>query len=61
MKDGHTRWDRIRRLQQANAGKRLIKPSIAWKENGSLTQGNEELTKRWKQNFLKALNATSEL
>ena len=43
VKEGHTRWDSIRRLQQAHAERILIKPSIVWKEDESLTKGNEEL------------------
>lgn len=60
VKDGRTRWDRVRRLQQTHAGRRSIKPSSVWKEDGTLTQGNEELTKRWSQHFLKVLNIPSE-
>lgn len=46
MKDGHTRSDRVRRLQQAHAVRRLIKPSAVWKEDETLTQGNKEAIKR---------------
>ena len=60
VKDGRTRWDRVRRLQQAQAGRRSIKPSTVWKEDGTLTQGNEEVTRRWSQHFLKVLNIPSE-
>ena len=59
-KDGCTRWDRVRRLQRAYAGRRPIKSSTVWKEDGSLTQGNEEVVKRWRQHFLKVLNVPSE-
>lgn len=46
VKDGRTRWERIRRLQQAHAGRRSIKPSAVWKEDGTPTRGNEEAIKR---------------
>ena len=59
-KDGCTRWDRVRRLQRAYAGRRPIKSITVWKEDGSLTQGNEEVVKRWSQHFLKVLNVPSE-
>ena len=48
------------RLQRAYAGRRPIKSSTVWKEDGSLTQGNEEVVKRWSQHFLKVLNVPSE-
>ena len=41
VKDGKTRWDCIRRLQQAYAG-----PSAVRKENGDLTRGPMEMLQR---------------
>ena len=60
MKDGHTRWNRVRRLQQAHAGRRSNKPSTVWKEDGTLMQGNEEVIKRWSQHFMEVLNVPLE-
>ena len=60
VKDGRTRWDSIRKLQQAHAGRRPTRPSAVVKENGDLTQGREEVTARWHQHFMKILNIRSE-
>ena len=60
VKDGKTRWECIRRLQQAHTGRRPIRPSAMRKENGELTQGPEEVLHRWHQHFSKLLNEHSE-
>ena len=38
VKDGHARWDSIRRLQQAHAGRRPTKPSAVYKEDRDLVR-----------------------
>lgn len=60
VKDGRTRWERIRSLQQTHMGRRTFKPRSVWKEDGTLTQGGEDLAKRWSQHFQKVLNIPSE-
>ena len=55
-KDGCTRWKSIRKLQLAHAGRRSTRPTAVMKENGSLTQGFEEVRVRWHQHFVKILN-----
>ena len=55
-KDGCTRWKSIRKLQLAYAGRRPTRPTAVMKENGSLTQGPEEVRARWHQHFVKILN-----
>ena len=59
-KDGRIRWDSIRRLQRVDAGRRPTRPSVVRKEDGSLTQGPEEVMKRWHQHFVSVLNIPSE-
>ena len=39
MKDGKTRWECIRRLQQAYAGHRPTRPSVVRKEDGGSNRG----------------------
>ena len=56
MKDGKTRWEDIRRLQQAHAERRPIMPSAVRKEDGKLTQ----MLQRWHQHFSRILNQQSE-
>ena len=60
VKDEKTRWECIRRLQQAHAGRRPIMPSAVRKEDWELTQGQEKLLQRWHQHFSKILNQQSE-
>ena len=60
VKDGRTRWNNIRRLQQAHAGRRPTRPSAVFKEDGALTQGAEQVTSRWYQHFKSILNIPSE-
>ena len=60
VKDGKTRWECIRRLQQTHARRRPIMPSAVRKEDGELTQGQEEMLQRWHQYFNKVLNQQSE-
>ena len=55
-KDGCTRWKSIRKLQLAHAGRRPTRPTAVMKENGSLTQGPEEVRARSYQHFVKILN-----
>lgn len=59
-KDGRTRWNNIRRLQQVHAGRRPARPTVVRKEGGELTQGSEEVLQRWHQHFSKLLNQCSE-
>lgn len=47
VKDGRTRWESIRNLQQVHAARRPDRPSSVLKEDGSLTQSPEEVTGRW--------------
>ena len=60
VKDGRARWDSVRRLQQAHAGRRPTRPMAVMKEDGALTQGEEEVTTRWYQHFVKDLNTLIE-
>ena len=60
MKDGRARWNSIRRLQQAHAGRRPTRPTAVVKEDGALTQGEKEVTTRWCHHFMKVLNMLSE-
>ena len=60
VKDGHARWDSVRGLQQAHAERRPTRPTAVMKEDGALTQGEEEVTTRWYQHFVKVLNILSE-
>ena len=60
VKDGRTRWNSIRRLQQEHAGRRPARPSAVRKEDGKLTQGPAEELQRWHQHFSKLLNQCSE-
>ena len=46
-KDGRTRWEKVRQLQQTHMGK----PRSVLKEDGTLTQGSEDLARRWSQHF----------
>lgn len=50
-KDGRTRWKCIRKLQQAHAGRKSIRPRAIMKDNGELTQGPLEVLSRWQQHF----------
>ena len=56
VKDGKTRWECIRRLQQVYAGGKPIRPSAVRKENGQLIQGPMEMLQRWQQHFSNLLN-----
>ena len=60
VKDRRARWDSIRRLQQAHAGRRPTRPTAVVKEDGALTQGEKEVTTTWCQHFMKVLNMLSE-
>ena len=55
-KDGGTRWKSITKLQLAHAERRPTRPTAVMKENGSLTQGPDEVRARWHQYFVKILN-----
>ena len=55
-RNGCTKWKSIRKLQLALAGRRPTRPTAVMKENGSLTQGHEEVRARWHQHFVKILN-----
>lgn len=59
VKDGKTRWECIRRLQQVYAGRRPTRPSAVRREDGELTQGPTEMLQRWHQHFSKLLNQQS--
>ena len=59
VKDGRTRWDSIRKLQHAHAGRRPLRSSAVLKEDGEMTQGPEEVMMRWHQHFRKILNEPS--
>ena len=54
--DGKTRWECIRRLQQAYAGRRPCIPSAVRKEDGELTRGPTEVLQRWHQHFSRLLD-----
>ena len=57
---GMTRWESIRKLKQAGAGCRPVRPTATRKENGELTQGPSEVLQRWHQHFSKLLNQQTE-
>ena len=59
VKDRKTRWECIRRLQQAYAGRRPCIPTEVKKEDGQLTNGPSEMLQRWHQHFSKLLNQQS--
>ena len=61
VKDGHTRWENIRALQQTHRGRRKVKPRNVLKEDGVLTQGTEELVIRWNQHIKNILNTHQRL
>ena len=52
-KDGRTRWECIKRLQQSHDGRRPARPSAVKKENAELTQGPSEV---WNSGVSKLLN-----
>ena len=54
--DGRTRWECIRWLQQAYAGRRVCIPSAVRKEDGELTRGPTEVLQRWHQHFSRLLD-----
>ena len=56
VQDGRTRWECIRRLQQAYAGRRVCIPSAVRKEDGELTRGPTEVLQRWHQHFSRLLD-----
>ncbi len=61
MKDGKTRWESIRKLQQVYAGRRPTRPVAIMKEDRELTQHTDEVVMgRWHQHFSKLLNQQSE-
>ena len=60
IKDGRTRWQSIRKLQTAHAGRRPVRPSAVIKEDGELTKGPDEVKLRWHGHFSKILNIPSE-
>ena len=60
MKDGRTRWESIRKLQQADAEHRQVKPSAVRNEDRELAQVPLEVPQRWHQHFSKLLNQLSE-
>ena len=60
VKDGCVKWERVRSLQQVHMGRKTIRPRSVWKEDGTLTQGSEDLAKRWSQHFQRVLNIPSE-
>ena len=39
VRDGKTRWEGVRKLQQVHAGRRSTRPNAVRKENGELTKG----------------------
>ena len=54
--DEKTRWECIRQLQQAYAGRRPCIPSAVRKEDGELTRGPTEVLQRWHQHFSRLLD-----
>ena len=58
-KDGRTRWECIKRLQQSHAGRRPARPSAVKKEDGELAQGPSDVMERWHQHFSNLLNKQS--
>ena len=58
-KDGHAKWNRIRKLQQAHAGRRPAKPKVIRKENGEITQSPSEVLAKWQQHYNQLLNVES--
>ena len=58
-KDGRTRWECIKRLQQSHAGRRPARPSAVKKEDRELAQGPSDVMERWHQHFSNLLNRQS--
>ena len=59
-KDGRTRWESIRKLQTAHAGRRSSRSTAILKEDGELTKNPEEVRSRWYRHFSNILNIPSE-
>jgi len=55
-KNGRTRWNSTRRLQQARSGRRQARRSSMRKDNISLTQGPHGVCDRWHQHFSELAN-----
>ena len=60
VKNGQTRWDCIRKLQMVHAGRRAIRNSTVYDENGLLITNPKELQGRWFRHFQKVLNLQSD-
>ena len=56
--DGKTRWECIRKSQQAYTGHRPCIPSAVRKEDGELTRGPTEVLQRWHQHFSRLFGLT---
>lgn len=59
VKDGKTRWESIRKLQRAFAGRRSVRPNAVKKLDGELAEGEAEVLQRWQQHFSSLLNTQS--
>ena len=55
VKDGRVRWNCIHRLQRVYGGRRPVRPTAVFKEDGQLTRGPSEVLDRWFQHFKKVL------
>lgn len=58
---GHQRWQSVRQLQMAFAGRRPVRSSTIVKEDGELTSNPEEMSQRWHEHFSKILNISSQV
>ena len=59
-KDGKQKWQCIRKLQLAYAGRKPIRSAKFYKQDGSMTETPEEVQKVWVEHFTKVLNVTSQ-
>ena len=50
-KDGRTRWNSIRKLQMAHAGRRPSRSTAILKEDGELMKNPKEVRSRWYRHF----------
>ena len=59
-KNERRRWESIRKLQLAHAGRRPSRPTRLCKMDGNLTSGPEEVKLTWHEHFSRVLNITSQ-
>ena len=60
VKDSRVRWGCIQKLRMCYAGRRPLKTNSVLKNDGTLSNGLEELQACWRNHFMKILNVPSE-